>query len=62
MVVDWFLACITFFLAPIMPPLLVPLGFSMLGILLIKGVNPWLLASTMTVSALLTYIPLRIIE
>ena len=62
MILDFFLACSTFFVGWIFAPFFLPLGFSLVGILLVKGINPWIMVMGMTISGVLSYIPLWIVE
>lgn len=62
MVIDFLIACSTFFIGWSFPPFFLPLGFSLVGILLLKGIDPWTMCIGMTLAGTLSYIPLWIVE
>jgi len=62
MVFDYLLTCSTFLIGWIFPPFFMPFGFSLVWILLLKGINPWTMCFWMTIAGVLSYIPLWIIE
>jgi membrane protein YqaA with SNARE-associated domain len=47
------LAGVVVFVSPVLPPILVPLSFSMLGVLIVQWANPWVLSGIMITSTVL---------
>lgn len=62
MSLDFILTCSTFFIGWIFPPFFLPLWSSMIGILLLQGFNPLILLLGISISGMLSYVPLWYLE
>jgi len=62
MVFQLFILAIVIIVSPLVPPVLVPLSYSMTGALLLQGLNPWVLSIVSVLAAALTDVIIRIIQ
>ncbi len=62
MVLQLFILALVIIASPLVPPVLVPLSYSMTGAILLQGINPWTLSIVSVWAAVLTDVIIRIIQ